>query len=474
MSTERTGLTLEEKQEANERQLAELEFIKSAYIPGEAWPIAGGINGRRSVGRLLQLPVNISCVNKSEHAVTIEMIMQMPPAYPIQKDSCLGITASLLHSPANPPFIRKAALNALSPLVGACQTAACDFAEAHDGGEAVWHVLNRADEWIDDVWLDILKKQEKQSIAKSLNVSSSDQISRAATLGRRCIYSHHIIASSKRKALASLASEYDLGGYVKIGWPGIIIVEGCETSCVSFVDEIKSWRWQYLSVRFEEQTEISDGEDIDSRRLLPHAFMELGEDDMSRLARYCRDNGLEHMLLACLKISDGRQSVNECEAATDIKVHQNSPHQHHFSYAALIHVDHMNDRKGYQTWLRKQCGSTGCCLFITHCFSSTSSFRPMIYVALIGDKTGVKEVLKKWRISRVDVDSKKKPCLERMMNVLVEGEFQNNTQKTLEEIASLSSQVLSDEHTCSLEEFQKKIGAIFGDEWASAVRTTTP
>ncbi|KAL7482380.1 hypothetical protein ACHAW6_008084 [Cyclotella cf. meneghiniana] len=471
MSIERTGLTLEEEQEANERQLAELEFIKSAYIAEEAWPNEEGIHGRRSIVRLLHLPVNISCVKTPQHAVTIEMILHMPLAYPIRNDSCLAIKAALRHCPANLPFLRKAALNALSPLVDTCQAAACDFAEAHDGGEAVWHVFNRADEWIDNVWLDILSQQEKLSFAKSLNVSSCDQISRTATLGRRFIYSHHIIANSKRKALASLASEYDLGGYVKIGWPGIIIVEGCETSCVSFVDEIKSWRWQHLSVRVEDKKGIPDSEDIDSCRQLPKAFIELGEDDMSTLARNCRESGMEHMLLACLKISNGKQSVDESDAATDAEAPQRSTHQRHFSYAALVHVDHMNDRKGYQKWLRKECGLLGCTLFIRHCFSSQSSSRPMICVGLIGDKDGVKEVLKKWRTSRVDVDSKNKPCLERMMNVLVEGEFQDMTQETLVDIESLSSHVSNDEINCSFEDFRERIAGIFGSAWATALRT---
>ena len=88
----------------------------------------------------------------------------------------------------------------------------------------------------------------------------------------------------------------------------------------------------------------------------------------------------------------------------------------------------MNDRKNYEKWLKKESESVGCTLFIKHLTTSRSSNsnnsnRTMIYVGLIGRKEGVKKVLKQWRISKVDVDSKNKPCLERMMSVMKEGEI---------------------------------------------------
>ena len=48
--------------------------------------------------------------------------------------------------------------------------------------------------------------------------------------------------------------------------------------------------------------------------------------------------------------------------------------------------------------------------------------RPIIFVCLLGDERIVRQVMKRWRTSRVDDDSKGNPCLERMMHVLAEGD----------------------------------------------------
>lgn len=460
----------QEKEEAKERQLAELEFVKAAYIADEAWSNEDETTGCLSVIRILQLPVKLlSSDNSSYDSVAIAINLEMPLGYPVIKGACLNITASLHSSPANPPFIRKAALNAIPPLVNTCQLSASEFAEEHDGGEAVWHVFTEAEEWIDSEWLNILQKQEKLSLAKTTSdPTSCNSVQHATILGRRCIYSHHIIANSKRKALASLASEYKLGGYVKIGWPGVIIVEGSEDSCQAFVDEIKTWRWQHLSIRVEEQKQLDSKDSIESSRQLPQTFFELGEDDMSVLARYCREAGLEHMFLSCLKI-DGKNSGDaESISTTESPI---QALQNQYLYAALVHIDHMNDRKGYHKWLKKESESSGCTLFIKHCLSPKSSTRPLIYVGVVGEKEGVKRVLKQWRISRVDVDSKSKPCLERMMTVLVEGEIQAS-RGVLEKVELMASRLKNNQdYDCSFEEIQQQITDIFGDKWAHVLRT---
>merc|ERR1712127_871325 len=59
-----------------------------------------------------------------------------------------------------------------------------------------------------------------------------------ARLGRRGMFSHHIIASSKRQAISQWAAQLRLGGLAKIGWPGIIIVEGDERDVQHYVDAL--------------------------------------------------------------------------------------------------------------------------------------------------------------------------------------------------------------------------------------------
>ena len=453
-------ITQEQCEEANERQLAELDFVESAYTPDEAWTNIDkdGVKGR-SVTRLLQLPVTLA--STTYDPVVMELHLEMPPLYPINKDSYLMITSSLKFSPANPPLIRKAALNAITPLNETCQSTACEFSEH---GEALLYVFNAADEWVERAWPDILSQQESMlsSTKASDNASLYNRIEHSTILGRRCIYSHHIIANSKRKNLASLAHSYKLGGYVKIGWPGIIIFEGLESSCQAVVDEIKTWRWQHLSIRVEETSDISDGRCIDEYRRLPKSFHELGEDDMSMLAQYCREAGLEHMFLQCLKIDNGTMNGENLSSEEDC----NSS-----TYAALVHVDHMNDRKFYEKWLRKESEAAGCTLFVKHCISAQSS-RPLIYVGMVGEKDGVKRILKHWRTNRVDVDSKGKPCLERMMSVLMEGEMPKISGSALERLELLMSQSPHREDNLSPEHMRGHIRCIFGDDWAECIASS--
>jgi hypothetical protein len=245
---------VEEEEGTRERQLAELEFIQSAYSIEEARVTENSINGRLSIVRLLTLPVNLASNENPHHFVTIELNLEMPPSYPVRRESTLLVTGLLISSPANPTFIRKAALNSLPYLVDNCQEAAMEYSDDHDGGEAVWHVLTRADEWIDAKWLGILQRHEK-SISDAPDADAG-RVHCRATLGRRIIYSHHIIANSKRKALVLLSSESRLGGFVKIGWPGVIVIEGSESSCQFFVHDVMSWRWQHLSVRARERKKI--------------------------------------------------------------------------------------------------------------------------------------------------------------------------------------------------------------------------
>ena len=45
------------------------------------------------------------------------------------------------------------------------------------------------------------------------------------------IYFHHIINEGKREMVSSWAIQLRLGGYSKIGWPGLVVVEGSEEAC---------------------------------------------------------------------------------------------------------------------------------------------------------------------------------------------------------------------------------------------------
>jgi len=430
-------LSSDEREEAKERRDAEIEFIQSAYSHEEACILNGDII------RILQLPVN-----NNDDVVKIELRLQMPEGYPVHEDAVLNIKGHLHSSPSNPQYIRKAALSAIPHLVEKCQATALEVAEC---GEAVWSVLNSAEEFIESKWKDILEEYATNT-TKPTHIES-DSNSNNNTLGRRIIYSHHIIANSKRRALKDLASQYKLGGYSKIGWPGVILIEGEESNCQLFIDEIKRWRWQMIQVRGEEQRVIPKGE-VDSHRQLPLQFEEIGEDGMSILSGKCRESGLERLYLQCMKINDHRTLDSD-----EVDVEEES------SYATLVHVDHMNDSKRYCKWLKRTCDTQGCNLLIRQCRNKSNSSpewhneRPIIYVIILGERDCVKSVMKQWRTSNVDVDAKNRSCLERMMTVVEEGEIKTQIKPTYDE----------NEIDCTFEEFEKLLSSINSD-WTLAMR----
>lgn len=88
----------------------------------------------------------------------------------------------------------------------------------------------------------------------------------------------------------------------QVGWPGVIVVEGEETSCEDFVKTLRGWRWKHLAVRGEETVRVPGGSTVDEERLLPRHFEELGEKEgVSALAQRCRDAGLGELFATLLR-----------------------------------------------------------------------------------------------------------------------------------------------------------------------------
>ena len=234
----------------------------------------------------------------------------------------------------------------------------------------------------------------------------------AVILGRRLIYSHHIIAKRKRVDLQQLARDYHLTGYVKIGWPGLIVVEGREEDCQQFYDAIRGWSWQYLVVRGEMQESVSA---LDQARRFV-GFQEV--PDMSIVANRCREVGLEALFRTSMKVYDNNND-NSSSSGKHKGLEDDDDDK---PYGALVHVDHMNNGESHRKWLGKTCQELGVYWFVQQCYPNEDySKRPTILVGLLGGDDHVGAVLQQWRTRKVDVDSRGRPCLERKMTVLVEG-----------------------------------------------------
>lgn len=382
--------------EVKERIEAELEFVGSAYSTEEAW-----YENERdfAVHRRLVL----------EDELCVVLVLRIPAGYLIDSPLQLSCTVDSDTGRRNNHLVKKA-WKAVPKLTEACRL----VAEQCVGEEAVFQVLSCAEQWIQEEWQTFRALSEPHEDNKSADTATGDNDkttpqSTHVVLGRRLIYSHHIISKVKRGNIHGLTSEFQLTGYMKIGWPGIILVEGLEDDCVAFYDSIRRWSWKFLVVRGEQQDQVRD---VEANRKFAK-FLEV--QDMSIVAQHCRRVGLEALFRTSMKIyendDDSSATIGNAAAREDAP-----------PYGALCHVDHMNDSKGYRKWLRNVCRELGCCLLLKQCYPNHDySKRPLIVVGLVGDKESIKLFLKRWRTSRVDTDSKGKPCLERMMTVLLEG-----------------------------------------------------
>lgn len=108
---------------------------------------------------------------------------------------------------------------------------------------------------------------------------------------RILIWTHHLLALSKRKDIIQWSSELHLNGISKPGYPGIIIVEGDGLEVDEFITRIKGLNWQAITVRHEETDTL--------RRL--DGFHEVS--DMSDVSKRMEGAGLRDMFMTAMKIS---------------------------------------------------------------------------------------------------------------------------------------------------------------------------
>jgi acylphosphatase len=81
-----------------------------------------------------------------------------------------------------------------------------------------------------------------------------------AAISRAFFWFHHIRSPMKRKLINSRAKDLDITGVCKHGYPGMLLVEGEESSVKKYIKEIKSLRWQAVEVRKVETEHGSDSE----------------------------------------------------------------------------------------------------------------------------------------------------------------------------------------------------------------------
>ncbi|CAD0097799.1 unnamed protein product [Aureobasidium mustum] len=97
----------------------------------------------------------------------------------------------------------------------------------------------------------------------------------SSKIKRVVIWSHHLLATSKRKDIQAWSKELSLSGFSRPGHPGSIFVEGDEDQVDEFIRRLKQLRWQALQVRGEETADkriCGPGDDADTADLFLQAM----------------------------------------------------------------------------------------------------------------------------------------------------------------------------------------------------------
>lgn len=109
----------------------------------------------------------------------------------------------------------------------------------------------------------------------------------------RCwIWVHHITNTDRRKSIVQEARELNLGGYLKSGYPGIVLVEG--EGCDEFISWIKGSKSRPGGFGRNWGHHVKGQIEITIRQL-PLEFTEI--DEIKLLGEACKERGLEEEFL---------------------------------------------------------------------------------------------------------------------------------------------------------------------------------
>jgi hypothetical protein len=137
-----------------------------------------------------------------------------------------------------------------------------------------------------------LKDMVVASNKKNNDTASSSNANEIATLGRRWIWVHHITDSGRKKSIIQEAQALDLGGFLKAGYPGVVVVEGETRVCDEFVAWIKGNKSRPGGFGRNWGHHVRGELTIEERRL-PVPFEQIPDDDLAVLSEACKNANVE-------------------------------------------------------------------------------------------------------------------------------------------------------------------------------------
>ena len=130
-----------------------------------------------------------------------------------------------------------------------------------------------------------------------------DKSENLPTFSRRWIWVHHITNNDRCKDIVREARTFELSGFLKRGYPGVVAIEGKSSSCDEYVAWIKGNKsrpggfgrnWGHHvrgEVMLKPENDRKDEQQLPARAFM-NEFKDIGED-MADLAQMCRQVGIE-------------------------------------------------------------------------------------------------------------------------------------------------------------------------------------
>ena len=261
----------------------ELTFIRSAFSSDE---ISVDDN---QVTYTLQLPVD-----DDSDDVKIDVSVILPAGYP--SVGINGIKVVMNEKSTCCPEIRKIALDALPTVHNICSMEA----RALEGSASLSSIFSVADMWAKDDWYGVMAKQ--LSLSKGKGKSSKTKSGEGSfEICTFLIYTHHIVDPDKIQLVKKGASKLHLCGYMKIGRPGLILVEGPQSDCEALLETLlltRKKRRESHGGKVDSATFMAAGNVVrkaktSSERALPKKLEQLeSKDGMDTIKDACEKAGL--------------------------------------------------------------------------------------------------------------------------------------------------------------------------------------
>ena len=237
----------------------------------------------------------------------ISIKIRLPIGYPEHKPAILS-SLTIMTTQSNTALI-KLKRSIVDNIVSTVNTKSQDMMI---GNESVMDIIEMTKELvlsaiIEERRLMVEQKQQQQEEEQS-------PIDNRNGFGRRWIWVHHITNVNRRKDIIQEAISLQLNGYLKYGYPGIVVIEGTITNCNTFVMWIKGNKsrpggfgrnWGHHvrgEINYYDSDDQDDKKDTKKKKqqqqqihCLPPQFSEM--EDLAELANKCKDCGLQDEFL---------------------------------------------------------------------------------------------------------------------------------------------------------------------------------